>query len=160
MLEMKKPRWNTKRGFFVKINGVPFVTIAGILEGHDSIAIPFLTDEGIIAEVALLYCSGLGIPQISKRLKIARSTVRNKLTRAGISFQEEKGIQNPLSKRNSGKPRWNSPYGLMYVDGKLVPHPQEFEVLRLYIVIPPHIEEPFPSVVESAGGSYGLGNSE
>jgi hypothetical protein len=117
---------------FVK-NGVPLVTIAGIFYPHDIIAIPLLSDQGIISEIVQLHRSGHPVALIAKRLKIARSTVRSKLTGAGISFEEPPLLKNPMSKRNSGKPRWNSPYGFMYSKGKLAPHPQEFETLQLIL---------------------------
>ena len=65
------------------------IPTAGKIQPHDIIAIPLISEQGIISEVVAFYRSGLRIPQIAERLGVAKSTVRSKSKAAGISFEKE-----------------------------------------------------------------------
>lgn len=117
----------------INLNGVPFATIAGKRQAHDSISIPEITEQGIISEIAPLYASGHSIPEISKMTGIAKTSVRDLLARDGISLRASTHSPRYAKQRKSGRVRWNSPYGFHYAKGQLVPHPQEFETLRLIL---------------------------
>jgi hypothetical protein len=126
----KTQETRSKAGFK---NGVPFEPIAGTIQPHDIISIPTITEQGIIAEVAPLYESGHSIPEISKMTGVPRTSVRDHLIRGDVSLRPSTHVSAPREKRNSGQVRWNSPYGFQFAKGKLIPHPQEFETLRLIL---------------------------
>jgi hypothetical protein len=117
----------------VNSNGVPFELTAGIPYPHDLISIPGLTEQGIISEVVSKYESGHSLLEISKLTGIPRSSVRDILIRAGIFLKSAGKGNKAQPRRQSGQVRWNSPYGFKYECGRLVPHPQEFETLRLML---------------------------
>lgn len=64
---------------------------------------------------------------------IPRSSVRDALIQAGVSLRSSVKKTNATERRGSGQVRWNSPYGFKYERGRLVPHPQEYETLRLLL---------------------------
>jgi len=64
---------------------------------------------------------------------VPRTNVRSHLIRGGVSLKPSTHAPAGGDERHSGQVRWNSPYGFQYNKGKLVPHPQEFETLRLIL---------------------------
>ncbi len=107
--------------------------MAGISQPHDLISIPELTEQGITSEIVPKYESGHSLPEISRITGIPRTSVRDILIRAGVSLRSMKQGKKTQEQRGSGQVRWNSPYGFKYERGRLVPHPQEFETLRLIL---------------------------
>jgi hypothetical protein len=103
--------------------------MAGISQAHDLISIPELTEQGIISEIVPKYESGHSLPEISRITGVPRTSVRDILIRAGVSFRSASKRNKASEQRGSGQVRWNSPYGFKYERGRLVPHPQEFETL-------------------------------
>ncbi len=79
------------------------------------------------------YESGHSLLEISKITGIPYSSVRDILIRAGITLKSAGEGNKGQPRRKSGQVRWNSPYGFVYERGRLVPHPQEFETLRLIL---------------------------
>jgi hypothetical protein len=73
------------------------------------------------------------MPEISRITEVSLTTVRESLVRDEISPRSYLQGSKSSKKRGSGKVRGNPPYGFKYVRGRLVPHPQEFETLRLLL---------------------------
>lgn len=61
----------------------------------------------------------------------SRESVRIQLERAGLLASDPKNSPESWRKVLRGKVRWNSPYGFKYELGKLIPHIQEYETLRV-----------------------------
>jgi hypothetical protein len=114
-------------------NGVPLFTTAGKVQPHDTISIPGLTGDGIKSEIISLYDSRHSLPEISRITGISRTRVRSTLIEAGVYLAASPKGSKASARRSSGQVRWNSPYGFKYLCGRLVPHPQEFETLRLIL---------------------------
>ncbi|MBK7961539.1 MAG: recombinase family protein [Bdellovibrionales bacterium] len=71
--------------------------------------------------------------EIARMTGVPRTSLRDILIRAGISLKVASKGNRTQGQRRSGQVRWNSPYGFKYERGRLVPHPQEFETLRLIL---------------------------
>ena len=63
----------------------------------------------------------------------SREGVRIQLEKAGLLKTDPKNSPESCKKALRGKVRWNSPYGFKYECGKLIPHVQEYETLRIII---------------------------
>lgn len=66
-------------------------------------------------------------------LKVPRSTVRYKLKKGHVPLRPSTRVQATWWERNSGKTRWNSPYGFRFHQGKIQVHPQEFVALKIIL---------------------------
>jgi hypothetical protein len=73
------------------------------------------------------------LPEIVRITGIPRSSVRDSLLRAGVTLRSANESLSQSQRKASGQVRWNSPYGFKYERGCLIPHPQEFETLRILL---------------------------
>jgi hypothetical protein len=73
------------------------------------------------------------LPEISRITGISRTRIRSALIEAGVYLTASPKGATASMRRPAGQVRWNSPYGFKYLRGRLVPHPQEFETLRLIL---------------------------
>lgn len=89
--------------------------------------------SNVPTEVIPKYESGHSLLEIARMTGVPRTSLRDILIRAGISLKSACKGNKVQEKRGSGQVRWNSPYGFKYERGRLVPHPQEFETLRLIL---------------------------
>ncbi|MEZ4872695.1 MAG: recombinase family protein [Bdellovibrionales bacterium] len=97
---------------------------------HDFIELSPRTQSRIYEKCAPLYEKGLSIRDIEERTGIPKSTVREALTKSGVS------LRNPLNgnarhiDRLHTKRGGHTPYGYAYLDGQLLIDPKEQIIVR------------------------------
>lgn len=97
---------------------------------HDFIELSPRTQSRIYEKCAPLYEKGLSIRDIEERTGIPKSTVREALTKSGMS------LRNPLNgnarqiDRLHTKRGGHTPYGYAYLDGQIIIDPKEQIIVR------------------------------
>lgn len=97
---------------------------------HDFIELSPRTPARIIEKCAPLYETGLSLRDIEERTGIAKSTIRETLTRSGFALRNPLNgnaskIDNKRTKRGG-----STPFGYAYLDGKLLMDPKEQIAIR------------------------------
>lgn len=113
----------------MKIGG-PGHSISEHHHPHDFIELSLRTTERIFEKCAPLYEKGLSIRDIEAATGIPKSTVRETLTKSGMT------LRNPLNgnakhiDRLHTKRGGHTPFGYAYLDGQLVIDPKEQIIVR------------------------------
>ena len=113
-----------------KPSGGPSHWISEHQNSHDFIELSLRTQERIFEKCAPLYEIGLSIRDIEAATGIPKSTVRETLTKCGMTLRNS---LNGNAKHVSGlhaKRGGSTPYGYAYLDGKLLIDPKEQIIVR------------------------------
>ncbi len=92
-----------------------------------------LTKQGISKNIIFLYEKGYSIQAISTKLKIPKTTARDRLLKAGIPLRTHSNgqLKNKICPRI--KSIKTAPYGFCLVQGQLQPDPKEQANLQLIL---------------------------
>jgi DNA invertase Pin-like site-specific DNA recombinase len=103
------------------------------LHPHDIIEIPSLNKAGISQKASELYEKGHSTKAISRELGIPKTTVRDRLNKAGVELRSHSNSQIQNKKKPRAKSIKTSPYGYCLVDGVLHKDPREQSILKLIL---------------------------
>lgn len=99
----------------------------------DKIDLFHLTYQGIFEKAAPLYESGLTLREISRELRIPKTTIRQALLDGGLVLRGNHKKQVKSVSTTSSFHTGLAPYGYCIIRGKLVPHPKEQEVIKVVL---------------------------
>jgi DNA invertase Pin-like site-specific DNA recombinase len=97
---------------------------------HDFIDLSPSTTSRIIEKCAPLYEKGLSLRDIQERTGIAKSTIREALTKSGFALRNPLNGNAPIIDSKRTKRGGSTPFGYAYLDGKLLMDPKEQIALR------------------------------
>lgn len=112
------------------INGGPSHWINEHNNHHDFIELSPRTQSRIYEKCAPLYEKGLSIRDIEERTGIPKSTVREALTKSGMSLRNSLNGNARHIDRLHTKRSGHTPYGYAYLDGQLLIDPKEQIIVR------------------------------
>jgi hypothetical protein len=115
----------------VVINGSLSHTLPELLQTHRTIELLEAQRLSISKNLVELYHQGLSLSDLSKQIGLAKSTVRDELVRAGITFRPAASLSVADATTTKGKGNMPPPYGFCYFQGKIVPDPREHGNLLL-----------------------------
>ena len=112
------------------MDGGPRVSTGEPYYSHDLIDLSPRTTSRIIEKCAPLYEKGFSLRDIEERTGIAKSTIRETLTKNGFALRNPHNgnaskVDNKRTKRGG-----STPFGYAYLDGKLLMDPKEQIALR------------------------------
>lgn len=100
-----------------------------LAEPHDFIHLQFRNSKADPAKIVNLYKKGLSLNDIEIQLGVSKSIARRILLDAQVPLRtfakENPARANFLRAKRATKP----PYGFWYIDGQVVRHPKEYQVL-------------------------------
>ncbi|MFZ4715443.1 MAG: recombinase family protein [Bacteriovoracaceae bacterium] len=111
-------------------NGGPRVSTDEPFYCHDFIDLSPRTTLRIIEKCAPLYEKGLSLRDIEERTGIAKSTIREALTKSGFALRNPLNGNTPSIDSKRTKRGDSTPFGYAYLDGELLMDPKEQIALR------------------------------
>jgi len=111
-------------------NGGPEHSISEHHHPHDFIELSPRTQSRIYEKCAPLYEKGLSIRDIEERTGIPKSTVRETLTKSGMSLRNPHNGNSLHTNRLHTKRGGHTHYGYAYLDGQLLIDPKEQIIVR------------------------------
>lgn len=100
---------------------------------HDIVNISHLVKQGISQKASELYEKGHSTRAIARELGIAKTTVKNRLSEAGVALRTHSNDQATLTKKPRAKSIKTAPYGWCLVEGVLHKDPREQSTLNLIL---------------------------
>ncbi len=122
-------KW-VKTELFLKKNGGQSKKSPEKHQVHETIKILETTRQEFIQKCISLYHKGHSTPQIAKLLRVGRSTVRDTLVKANVPIRNQYTNFKDLASKKNVKMKV-APFGFCYLQGSLVPNPNEHEAFLL-----------------------------
>jgi hypothetical protein len=116
--------------FFQKFNGRACFSNYRIIQPLEFIDFYSYKLDGIIAEAASLYASGLTLREVGRLLNVSKSSVRKTLLQQGIVLRPPNGVEQKKIPKSKRAYVGVTPYGYARLHGTLVVDPKEIVIVR------------------------------